>query len=115
MMAFYGAFFLANASSFLYTTRRGKFQVWEEILDGLHLRGDERVLDMGCGRGAVLTAVAKRLTTGRVTRRQSVEREGSIGKCPRGHAAKRISRGCPRPNRDRNRRHASAAFSRRIL
>jgi arsenite methyltransferase len=67
MMAFYGAFFLANASSFLYTTRRGKFQVWEEILDGLHLRGDERVLDMGCGRGAVLTAVAKRLTTGRVT------------------------------------------------
>src|SRR6476469_1291345 len=43
MMAFYGAFFLANASSFLYTTRRGKFQVWEEILNGLHLRGDERV------------------------------------------------------------------------
>jgi arsenite methyltransferase len=25
------------------------------------------VLDMGCGRGAVLTAVARRLTTGRVT------------------------------------------------
>ena len=67
MMAFYGAFFLGNASSFLYTTRRGKFQVWEQILDGLNLRGDERVLDMGCGRGAVLTAVAKRLTSGRVT------------------------------------------------
>src|SRR5262249_22556831 len=33
----------------------------------LRLRGDERVLDMGCGRGAVLTAVARRLTTGRVT------------------------------------------------
>ena len=31
------------------------------------LRGDEMVLDMGCGRGAVLTAVARRLTTGRVT------------------------------------------------
>src|SRR5262249_16743804 len=31
------------------------------------LQGDERVLDMGCGRGAVLTAVAKRLTTGRIT------------------------------------------------
>jgi arsenite methyltransferase len=41
--------------------------VWDEILDGLALRGDERVLDMGCGRGAVLTAVARRLTTGRVT------------------------------------------------
>jgi len=63
----YGAFFLANALSFLYTTRRGKFQVWDQVLDALHLRGDERVLDMGCGRGAVLTAVARRLTTGRAT------------------------------------------------
>jgi SAM-dependent methyltransferase len=67
MLGFYGAFFLANAFSFLYTTRRGKFQVWEDILDALHFHGDERVLDMGCGRGAVLTAVARRLPAGRVT------------------------------------------------
>ena len=60
-------FFLANAASFLFTTRRGKFVEWARILDGLQLRGDERVLDMGCGRGAVLTAVARRLTIGRVT------------------------------------------------
>ena len=66
-MTFYFVFFLANASSFLYTTRRGKFLEWDRILDRLRLRGDERVLDMGCGRGAVLTAVAGRLTTGRVT------------------------------------------------
>src|SRR4029453_6551329 len=58
---------LGNAFSFYYTTRRGKFVVWESILDGLRLRGDERVLDMGCGRGAVLIAVAKRLTSGRAT------------------------------------------------
>jgi SAM-dependent methyltransferase len=67
MMTIYCAFFIINASSFLYTTRRGKLVEWERILDRLHLRGDERVLDMGCGRGAVLTAVARRLTTGRVT------------------------------------------------
>jgi arsenite methyltransferase len=67
LLAFYAAFFLANAASFLYTTRRGKFAVWQKILDGLHLRGDEQVLDVGCGRGAVLTAVARRLTTGRIT------------------------------------------------
>jgi arsenite methyltransferase len=66
-MTLYFAFFLANTSSFLYTTRRGKFLEWDRILDHLHLRGDEEVLDMGCGRGAVLTAVARRLTTGRVT------------------------------------------------
>jgi len=63
----YFVFFLGNAGSFFYTTRRGKFLEWDAILDRAGLRGDEHVLDMGCGRGAVLTAVAKRLTTGRVT------------------------------------------------
>jgi arsenite methyltransferase len=63
----YFVLFLANTSSFFYTTRRGKFLEWERILDRIHLGGDEMVLDIGCGRGAVLTAVARRLTTGRVT------------------------------------------------
>jgi SAM-dependent methyltransferase len=49
----------------LHASRRGKFLVWEEVIDGLRLRGDERVLDLGCGRGAVLLSVAKRLTSGR--------------------------------------------------
>ncbi|HZL99741.1 MAG TPA: class I SAM-dependent methyltransferase [Planctomycetota bacterium] len=49
----------------LHTSRRGKFLAWEEVLDELHLRGDERVLDLGCGRGAVLMAAARRLTSGR--------------------------------------------------
>src|SRR5262249_2897690 len=49
----------------LYTSLRGKFVVWAEVLDGLGLRGDERVLDLGCGRGAVLLLAARRLTTGR--------------------------------------------------
>ena len=63
----YFLFALANTASFLYTTRRGKFVEWNKILDTLHLRGDERLLDLGCGRGAVLVAVARRLTTGRIT------------------------------------------------
>jgi arsenite methyltransferase len=66
-LTLYALFFLGNAGSFFYTTRRGKFLEWDRILDDLRLRGDEEVLDMGCGRGAVLTAVARRLTTGRVT------------------------------------------------
>jgi len=67
VFACYGVFFLANVASFHYATRRGKFQVWDEILDGLHLGGGERVLDIGCGRGAILVAVARRLEAGRVT------------------------------------------------
>ncbi|GGM53584.1 type 11 methyltransferase [Longimycelium tulufanense] len=50
---------------YLHTTRRGKFQVWSRVLDDLDLRGDEQILDLGCGRGAVLLMAAQRLTTGR--------------------------------------------------
>jgi len=49
----------------LYTSRRGKFEVWAEVLQQLKLRGDERILDLGCGRGAVLLLAAGHLTTGR--------------------------------------------------
>ena len=56
---------LACAGCGLHTSRRGKFVVWAELLEQLRLRGDERVLDLGCGRGAVLLLAARRLTTGR--------------------------------------------------
>jgi arsenite methyltransferase len=48
----------------LYASRRGKFLVWDELLKKLALRGDERILDIGCGRGAVLLMAAQHLTTG---------------------------------------------------
>ena len=50
---------------YLDATLRGKFVVWAQLLDTLRLRGDERILDLGCGRGAVLLMAAERLTTGR--------------------------------------------------
>lgn len=49
----------------LHSSCRGKFLVWTELLDGLQLSGDERILDLGCGRGAVLLAAAMRLKKGR--------------------------------------------------
>jgi ubiquinone/menaquinone biosynthesis C-methylase UbiE len=60
-----GSFNLAVAAFYLYTTFRGKFVVWAGLLDSLRLRGDERILDLGCGRGAVLLMAAQHLATGR--------------------------------------------------
>jgi arsenite methyltransferase len=45
-------------------SRRGKFEVWAHLLTGIGLRGDERVLDLGCGRGAVLLIAAKLVPRG---------------------------------------------------
>src|SRR5262245_60648129 len=60
-----GFFILAILGLYLHGTMRGKFVVWAELLDRLNLRGNERILDMGCGRGAVLLMAAQHLTTGR--------------------------------------------------
>ncbi|MEU8356109.1 class I SAM-dependent methyltransferase [Nonomuraea sp. NPDC048882] len=62
---FGGLYTLASAVSYLYTTRRGKFVVWDRELR--RLRGDERLLDLGCGRGAVLLLAAGRLERGSAT------------------------------------------------
>ena len=55
----------ASTALYIYATKAGKFRVWQRILDELVLQGDETVLDMGCGRGAVLLATAKRLPNGK--------------------------------------------------
>jgi SAM-dependent methyltransferase len=60
-----GTLLLANAGVYLHTTLRGKLRAWERELDRVGLRGDEQLLDLGCGRGAVLIAAATRLPEGR--------------------------------------------------
>jgi len=62
-----GTSLVTTAALFIRTTRVGKFEAWADILKNLELRGDERLLDMGCGRGAVLLAAAKLLPNGRAT------------------------------------------------
>jgi ubiquinone/menaquinone biosynthesis C-methylase UbiE len=62
---FLGAALVVAFTAFgLHTSRRGKFVVWAGLLEGLHLAGDEQVLDIGCGRGAVLVLAAHRLQGG---------------------------------------------------
>ena len=56
---------LLLAGVYLHTTRRGKFVVWRSLLDGIAWRGDEKILDLGCGRGMVLLMAAAHVPRGR--------------------------------------------------
>jgi arsenite methyltransferase len=55
----------AMALWMIYDSKIGKVREREEYLDKIAWRGDERVLDVGCGLGLFLIGAAKRLSTGR--------------------------------------------------
>src|SRR5262245_38761318 len=54
----------AMGSWMLYDSKIGKVKEREGYLDKIAWRGDERVLDVGCGLGLFLIGVVKRLSTG---------------------------------------------------
>ena len=56
---------VASALGMLYGSKFGKVGEREKLLGRIDWRGDERVLDVGCGRGLVLVGAGKRLKTGK--------------------------------------------------
>ncbi len=55
---------LAAAPFHVYSSRVLKLREAAALLDAMSWRGDERVLDVGCGRGLLLVKAARRLTGG---------------------------------------------------
>jgi SAM-dependent methyltransferase len=62
-----GAGYLAASGVMYWSSRVAKLKARDRILDSLTWRGDEKVLDVGCGLGLFAIGAAKRLKTGRVT------------------------------------------------
>jgi SAM-dependent methyltransferase len=60
-----GAFCGIEVLWMVYSSRIGKLAARDRLLDALRLRGDEQLLDVGCGHGLLLIGAAKRLETGR--------------------------------------------------
>ncbi len=59
--------FVGAAVYMVWSSKRGKAKLWDQILDNLALTGKEKALDVGCGRGLVLIKVAHRLPNGKVS------------------------------------------------
>ncbi len=62
-----GLIFLGIAVVMIWSSRVGKLQLRDRLLGQISLSGDEKVLDVGCGRGLLLIGAAKRLTSGKAT------------------------------------------------
>jgi arsenite methyltransferase len=58
-----GTFLLIEAALFLLYVKVGKFYHRDRMLSLHAWRGDEQVLDVGCGRGLLLAGAARRLTS----------------------------------------------------
>jgi ubiquinone/menaquinone biosynthesis C-methylase UbiE len=62
------ALYLLGMGTFMvYESKVTKIAERERLLDLVSWRGDEAVLDVGCGRGLMLVGAARRLTSGRAT------------------------------------------------
>jgi SAM-dependent methyltransferase len=62
---FIGFILLPLAGAQILFSKVGKYRERDRLLDGIPWRGDETVLDVGCGRGLLLIGAAKRLRSGR--------------------------------------------------
>ena len=60
-----GASMVATAVLMVWSSKAGKLQLRERLVGALALRGTETIVDAGCGRGLLLMAAARRLTTGK--------------------------------------------------
>ena len=62
-----GVIMAIEAVWMLWSSLRGKPRLLRDLVDALHLRGDEHALDVGCGRGMLLLELARHLPHGSAT------------------------------------------------
>ena len=83
-----GASFAISALLMIVSSRFGKLRARERVLDALALRGDETVLDVGCGHGLMLIGAAHRVPRGRAV---GIDLWSQVDQQSNSHAATRAN------------------------
>ena len=60
-----GAILLLQPMLMIWSSKVGKLRMRRALIDRLNLKGNETVLDVGCGRGLLLNEAARHLTSGK--------------------------------------------------
>ncbi len=60
-----GTWSFISVAVFVWSSKVGKLRIRDRVVGSIPWRGDEKVLDVGCGRGMMLVGAAKHLTTGK--------------------------------------------------
>lgn len=76
------SYFLLAAAGMVQYSTMGKLALRDRLLRQIAWRGDEQVLDVGCGRGLLLVGAAKHLTTGRAIGLDAWNRGAITGNTP---------------------------------
>ncbi len=77
---FAGGSMVLTSLLMIWSSKAGKLRKRQMLIDSLQLKGNETVLDIGCGRGLLLNEAAKHLPFGRaigVDRWQAVDQSGN--------------------------------------
>lgn len=74
-----GAVFLLEAAVMFWGSKVGKLHLRDKLIASIPWRGDERVLDVGCGHGLMLIGAAKQLRSGRAVGLDLWQKEDQAG------------------------------------
>jgi ubiquinone/menaquinone biosynthesis C-methylase UbiE len=64
-LAVLGVFLLTTSLAGIWSSRKGKLILRDKVMSLLRFKGNETVLDLGCGKGLLLIEAAKRLPEGK--------------------------------------------------
>ena len=74
-----GVMFFIHGCVMIWGSKIGKIRLRDRVMNSISWRGDEQVLDVGCGHGLMLIGAAKLLSSGKVTGIDLWQKEDQAG------------------------------------